>query len=458
MRTIALVILAALATQSSGPYAELSARRLETLQLVRQGKFDAVEKIVAPVEDAFERNQADELAVVTAFAPFTTADDLGPQLERWAASAPKSFAARLAYAKFLRRSWHLHDDAQRSHAPTALDSAKLDELAQRAVAEYHAALALRPKLVTAWSDLMELAFSMRDGALLRDASKQGLAQVPASFQLRENLLTWGLVREQDFDAFFADAEQHAAENPALRRLPASLEISRAKGLWMSRQLPQALAIFETQTRAFDVFDWQKERARLLRVLGRFAEARTAIDHALALMPGKPDGWAERGWLEVDTKRYAEARADFQKAAALEPFDREINRGLGTALENLGDVPGAIAAYRLSADWYGDAAVLHSLGWLELNKANDARAAVASFDRALALDPRDRWSWFDRGEALDALGDPRAPDSFARYVALAGAGSGDDKETLPYAKGRVRGVPPPRPTAPPPLPPPAAAQK
>ena len=45
---------------SFAPYAKLSARRVETMKLTREGRFDEVEAIVVPVQTAYEQGEVNE--------------------------------------------------------------------------------------------------------------------------------------------------------------------------------------------------------------------------------------------------------------------------------------------------------------------------------------------------------------------------------------------------------------
>src|SRR5215831_13903672 len=151
---------------SDAKYAAISARRLETLQTLRDGKFDALDAQLTALQDAYEKGNGDDFAVMTAFAPFTSAgEDAAAPLERWVAKSPKSFAAHLARAKYLRHTWHRYSDAQKSRAEAALGQAAVDALAKHAVDEYRESLTLRPRLPTAYTDLIELGLSSGDRAV-----------------------------------------------------------------------------------------------------------------------------------------------------------------------------------------------------------------------------------------------------------------------------------------------------
>ncbi len=321
---------------SFAPYSKISARRLETMRLVRDGKFDAAEALLAAVQQAYEGKEADEFAVGTAFAAFSTSDEsLASPLDRWVEQMPQSWCALLARAR---------------HQRARFNRGMSRKLAVTAIADYQAALAMNPRLMVAYSDLIELAGATRDEALFRETVDTGLALAPASWAVRDALVRVGGVPQAEFASFLADAEKHAKENPLLWQLRSDVELERGRALWDQNRIEEALAIYESQAKSLDTFQIHKERARLLRILKRYGEAGAAIDHAIALLPGKYDGYRERGWLRLMTDREPEAVAEFRRGLEIEPHDPELNYGLGQALEYTGDKLGAMAAYEESTRW------------------------------------------------------------------------------------------------------------
>ena len=292
-----------------------------------------------------------------------------------------------------------------------------------------------------------MAAATRNDALFRETVETGLKALPETWVVRDAMVRVGAIPEAQFEAFLADAARYEKQNPLLLQLASDVALEAGREMWRKGQIEPALALYEAQAKTLDTFQIHKERARLLRVLRRYPEASAAIDHAIALLPGKYDGYRERGWLDVDTERWPEAVADFRRGLALDPLEPELNRGLGAALEGAGDPIGALAAYEQSARWLPSAEVFQKIGWLQLHEAKNAKASLAAMERAVALDPRDKWNWYKQAEALDALGDPRATASFAHYLELADPRSEEDREYIAYAKQRTRsGAAPSAPSA------------
>ncbi|HEY1492735.1 MAG TPA: tetratricopeptide repeat protein, partial [Steroidobacteraceae bacterium] len=111
------------------------------------------------------------------------------------------------------------------------------------------------------------------------------------------------------------------------------------------------------------------------------------ERAIALAPGQADGYFARGYLRtLWLWDFAGARADFQKALALDPNNAEALYGYVLLLEATGDVPGALAAVNkvirldpLRAAWFNSRGLI-------LIAAHDLPGARADFERWLELDP------------------------------------------------------------------------
>jgi serine/threonine protein kinase len=139
-----------------------------------------------------------------------------------------------------------------------------------------------------------------------------------------------------------------------------------------------------------------------------ARAVEAAERAVALGPDLAEAYAVRGALRtVNQHDWAGARADLERALALDPGDAPTHRRLGLLLADQGDLPGAIAALRaaLARD------PLATPSWNELGEvelaAGDLRAAHRAFARALEIAPESAFA--GRQLALVTLleGDARA---------------------------------------------------
>ena len=157
------------------------------------------------------------------------------------------------------------------------------------------------------------------------------------------------------------------------------------------------------------------RGNVQRELGRFAEAIASYDLALALRPNYPNALNGRAIALVALARFDEALTDYDKTLALDPnfIMARYNRGL--ALARLRRLEAAIADY--------DSVLALDPGFLQghVDRANALAGlgrlddALAAYDRALAVEPRLAPALYNRGLAL--LQASRFTDALANFDAL-----------------------------------------
>jgi TolB-like protein/Tfp pilus assembly protein PilF len=126
------------------------------------------------------------------------------------------------------------------------------------------------------------------------------------------------------------------------------------------------------------------------------QAQATADKAIAMAPDEADGYAARGLMRRFGWDWTGARADLEKALALDPGDIRVQTRYGLLLGSLGQVPEAIAAMKKatisdplsSPSWT-------SLAW-ELMMNRQFAAAHEAVQRALDIQP-------DSNYALNILG-------------------------------------------------------
>jgi tetratricopeptide (TPR) repeat protein len=102
----------------------------------------------------------------------------------------------------------------------------------------------------------------------------------------------------------------------------------------------------------------------------------------------------------------EGLAELRRAAELRPGDADSARRLSDALEERGDLKGAVAALeRVAGGATRDADLLLDLGYARLN-AGDTAGARGAFERALALRPADPVIRRPLAQIYESLGKPK----------------------------------------------------
>ena len=78
---------------------------------------------------------------------------------------------------------------------------------------------------------------------------------------------------------------------------------------------------------------------------RYEFAITALHRVIELSPQMPEAYVNMGYAMLGLQRYDAARDFFDAATEIKPFQGNAYWGLAVALENLGDVAGALGAMR-----------------------------------------------------------------------------------------------------------------
>ena len=164
----------------------------------------------------------------------------------------------------------------------------------------------------------------------------------------------------------------------------------------------------------DFFEALANMGNLLQRTRRRAEAIAAYRRALALRPQEVNVLAALGTCELNEGRPEAAIAPLEEALRLRPDFATALNALGVARGKTGDVPRAIELLRRAAELRPDFVLAWSNLGEHLQIAGDDRAAIAAFDRALALDSTNEETRFRRA-SLAGGAPERAPDAFVKQV-------------------------------------------
>jgi tetratricopeptide (TPR) repeat protein len=165
------------------------------------------------------------------------------------------------------------------------------------------------------------------------------------------------------------------------------------------------------------------------------ESIATADKAIALAPGLPDGYIARGIARLShNKDWAGAKADLEKALALNASDSRVQIGYGRLLIALGNVPEAIAATRKAVDLDP----LSSIAWAQLGRMLTASGQLPEAEDALArtleISPESEYAQFHMGELQLLEGKPRdALVSFQKAGTYGPAGVAMAEYSLGHAK-------------------------
>jgi tetratricopeptide (TPR) repeat protein len=177
-------------------------------------------------------------------------------------------------------------------------------------------------------------------------------------------------------------------------------------------------------------------------LQELAEAKRCFSQASRLDSANSTYFAHLGLVWYELKQFDSARVAFESAVRFDEENPTLYLNLGLALAHLDSVGPAVAALQKAVVAYGPkdiARVYNEMGALYFSKER-YRDALAAYQKALSVDPRNRTAAFNLAITLDQLGDyKRAAGSYRRYVAIAAEDS-TQRRNVSVAKERLKLLP------------------
>ncbi len=162
----------------------------------------------------------------------------------------------------------------------------------------------------------------------------------------------------------------------------------------------------------------RDEARALLKSGRFADAATVLERALALSPSDGSILSDLGLAYLFSHRSGEAVSALERAVRLSPSSSRAHFCLGIALAQTSDFEGALVAQRRAAELEPTLAEAHGrVGALLFRKGMRDEAASA-YERAFAAAPTTSYGRLCTARA--ALARRRVAEAESILVALLGA--------------------------------------
>jgi tetratricopeptide (TPR) repeat protein len=145
----------------------------------------------------------------------------------------------------------------------------------------------------------------------------------------------------------------------------------------------------------------------LLLQGDLKGAAAAFEKVTQMDPSYADGWVNVARAQLQEGNVSAAEPVLRKALAVDPALAKTHFFLGTALKTLGRYDEALTELRAAADQYPrDRVVLDQIGRvLFLQRKFDA--AIAMFERVLAIDPEDLQAHYNLMLGYQGAGNPAA---------------------------------------------------
>jgi Flp pilus assembly protein TadD len=146
--------------------------------------------------------------------------------------------------------------------------------------------------------------------------------------------------------------------------------------------------------------------------GQSAEAQSLINEYIRFRPEDGRGYYVLGAILYAGRRFAEARTAFQRSLSLLPYP-DTEYYLGMIAHQEGDAQEAISRFRRALRSDPTNAATHVALGTVLARQKDYQAARAELERAIELDPKDQTAHYQLGLVYARLGDKeRSRSAFA----------------------------------------------
>jgi Flp pilus assembly protein TadD len=157
-------------------------------------------------------------------------------------------------------------------------------------------------------------------------------------------------------------------------------------------------------------------AYVYTALKRSDEARAEYERAIALDPKMPEAYVNLGILFLDRQEYAAAVAPLSKAVELLPAQSRPRSLLAVAQDRSGDQEGAARSFEGVLHLEpNDLTANHYLGDLDLRRGKPAEAETR-FRHALQIQPDAPELLQGLAQSLEAQNKPEAADAYRKYLA------------------------------------------
>jgi hypothetical protein len=205
--------------------------RRETLAMLRQSRFDALDRKMNGLQHAYEAGRLADEGLLHEFRAFYDTDPaLEPQYDAWLTHYPQSYAARLARGIYLR---YLGNEARGTRYVSETPRAKLDLMAtyhERAARDYEESLKLTAKPLLTYHAILSVAMYEGGRELSRQVLDDSVRIDPRNFVVRYKYLMtlqtrWG-GSLQDMLDFTAQARSAGLSGEQLRYFDNMIAVER----------------------------------------------------------------------------------------------------------------------------------------------------------------------------------------------------------------------------------------
>ena len=318
---LAVLLVFSIASVAHADYPADALDKKIIIQLLKDQKFDHLDKVLTRLQTRYEQGHTDELEVAHAFRAFANSDpELDERLKTWLMQKPDSFAAHLAVAEYnLGIGWHARG-TRWSKDTEKKQFAKMQAYFRVAAENYTQASRLNPKLTLAYWGMIRLSYGLGGQGLTKQVMQQGLQADPASYLIHYQYM-WSLQPKWggsivEMKKHLETVRQYYSTNPRLRNLEAFPDYVLADGFpW--NECKKATPHFNMALGKGDLPYVYKERAESYRCVKSNKAAISDYTKAIVLQPQSPRYLQSRGYMYYQMKEYQKALTDLDEAIELD---------------------------------------------------------------------------------------------------------------------------------------------
>ncbi len=283
--------------------------------------------------------------------------------------------------------------------------------AQQALGRFYEATKLQPHQASAWEGRGDALFTLRRYSGALEAYEKAIALEPNNLKAINNKGKV-LYKQGKFKKAIAVHQQ------ALKIDKNDAEaLSSLGSLYLSlNQLNKAIESFERaeKLQPDNPTIWL-QKGIVLNSLGRTEEAQNFYQETLKIYDelitknNNPSVWTDRGFVLMQLQDFSDAFSSYEHALLLNPNFYEALLGKANALVGLKKYSQALEIFNRTLEMHTkDEQVWYDRGNLLTQAFKEHQQAIASFDRAIQLNPNFYPAWLGKGLALMSL--KRYPDS------------------------------------------------
>lgn len=382
---------------------------LKLISLLHSKEYGKLNSMLLKRQAAYEKNITEEINFALAIDAFANADPTHDALmSEWIAQYPDNhlpYLVRGVYYGDLGYAWR---STESSRDTSDEQFAKMTFYHEKAHLDLKKSIKIKPTSI-AYSTLIDLSSSGRGGKSREEVLRDGIAVLPASYEIRKSYLfklmpRWGGSYEE-IDAFLDDTRQHLETNPALKPLLGFKDYVIGYNLQSSDQYKEALTHYSNALR-FGEKEWiLKQRGTTYLQLEDYENALKDLDRAIALWPHFQSALTWRGIVFAELDKTDAALADFNLASKIEPYDFVVRKNRGNLYLSLSRYEDAVEDYKSSLFYekhHGD--IWHRLGWVLNYKLKNYKEAAKAYKTAADQRPANPDYWYEYAIALNNLRD------------------------------------------------------